>query len=359
MKLHIPKKLNSIKTKRQQQDIYRLIEKETQKKKKISLLTYIKFIFSVFFEPSIKLVQLSTDLMTVLKLILFNKLSQSSFFKPWVPFNVSKWIYITTIPITLLIIIFKTIQAFLLIKNTNNIILIYLNTFAKKITTIKKGIPFFLVFEQIKTNSTSKTEQTNFNRLCFFTWEQLHNWQFVLLNAPKQIINALTLWSLIISKDQTNLEDMSSLSGILSKIKQISQDNKQEAVILSGMLISLIAYSILAFVFLFGVACLIYIENELLANDSGFGDRWIPFLREENSSLKKYILLQLLQNIQQMKDEEEEKEESFNARIEIDHNNDENSLYCESIRNKQWLEIDDKSDCIKHVKTPSRVYKYV
>lgn len=339
MQFQISRKNRGFRNKALNQDIDFLLSRNYQK---TTIWTYLLYAFEVFFEPVINVVQIISDIVTLVKLIFFNKASSAKYFQPWVPFSVLKWIYITTIPISFFIIIYKIVQSILLIKHTNNIMLIYLNTTAKKILTIQKGISVYLIFQKIQETANSKAQNTNFNRLCFFTWEQLHNWQFIMLNSPKQIINALTLWSLFVSKNQKNLADLNSLSNIISKIKKIGEYNRPEAVILFAMLVSLASYFVLAVVFLVGVFSLLYIENQLLANDSKFGNRWIPFFREERSSLKEYILLQLLANLEQQN---------------LDSELNEKSSYWQE--KKQWLDIFDKDDVKNHVTTPSRIYKYV
>lgn len=336
MKLYISRTRESFRHRFFDQDINFLLSKTHER---VTMWVYFLYAVEVFFEPMVKMVQFISDIVTVVKLIVFNKSSNQKYFKSWVPFSVSKWIYITTIPLTLSVILYKIVQSVLLIKATNNIMLVYLNTSAKKMLTMQKDISVYLIFKKIQKSAKSK-EHTKFNRLCFFTWEQLHNWPFIICNSPKQIINALTLWSLFVSKNQKNLKELNSLSNVILKIKRIGEYNKSEAVILFGMLLSLVSYCVLAVVFLVGVLSLLYIENRLLAADSRFKNRWIPFFREEGSSLKEYISIQLLANLEQQTLESELMEKNRKLK-------------------KQWLDITSKKNVKNHIKTPSRIYKYV
>ncbi|XBW38313.1 hypothetical protein QEN19_003902 [Hanseniaspora menglaensis] len=321
-----------------------------QKKKNLnqsftSFWLYVKYFIFVLLEPLIKLAQLVSDSIIVFKLIFLGFNNESTYFKPWVPFKVSKWIYISTNIVILIMVIYKTTQSLILIKYSDNIILIYFNTFAKKIFTIKKGIPAYVLFIKIQETTSSKLEQSNFNRLCFFAWEQLHNWQFLILNGPKQVINSLTLWSFFVSRNQKNLNDLSSWSSFLIKLRAIKYYSQKEATVLVGMLVSLMLYALLAFVFCFGVASLIYIESQLLSTNSDFQHRWIPFFREEQSSLKKYIALQLYANLEK---------ESESKHSEYD-------LSPFHYYKKYWIETENENKILPppYIKTPSKSYKYV
>lgn len=57
-------------------------------------------------------------------------------------------------------------------------------------------------------------------------------------------------------------------------------------------------------IFLISILSLIYIENIILCYEQ-FSQRWIPFLQEDQSSLKEFLVLKLSNNIERLRKDED------------------------------------------------------
>ncbi|KAL6942092.1 hypothetical protein ACO0QE_003258 [Hanseniaspora vineae] len=130
----------------------------------------------------------------------------------------------------------------------------------------------------------NKISPSNYlEKLTFYVFFQLNNNYTLLLgDTPRQVINGLTLWSVLISRG--DLKHVDNLNGIISKISYIATNkNYDEAVILSVMLGSFIIWLFFFACFVIALCCYPYVSCRL--RDIGY------------KSLRKFIVATIYTNL--------------------------------------------------------------
>ena len=236
--------------------------------------TVLAFIFQVYFMTLLKLALLGSDLYTCFKLLAFNQWS-NSYIKPYISFRISKWLYSSCILVSVVIIVLKLFQSWRLMRRTDNIITIYMNMISRQYYSFQK-YSNFCIFNKISPSNYLE-------KLTFYVFFQLNNNYTLLLgDTPRQVINGLTLWSVLISRG--DLKHVDNLSGIISKISYIATNkNYDEAVILSVMLGSFIIWLFFFACFVIALCCYPYVSCRL--RDIG------------HKSLRKFIVATIYTNL--------------------------------------------------------------
>jgi hypothetical protein len=115
--------------------------------------------------------------------------------------------------------VFEAIRGIRIFR-TGNISLTYTNPFARTLRSTTSYKRYCLLNEINPTGG--------FQKMAFYTFFTLHSSKkLIIADSPRQVINALTLWSAL--KVDTNFWDT---------LKEISTENRNEALILYGMVIS-------------------------------------------------------------------------------------------------------------------------
>jgi hypothetical protein len=192
-----------------------------------TLFNYGWMIFMLLLQSALYAV----DVYTCVKLLAFNE--WSSMVKPYLSFRISKWLFAACIICSVVLLAFDFIRG-IRIYRTRNISLIYTNGFAKMAKSLA-GYAYFCVLDVI--NPTS-----GFDKMAFYTWFTLDSSKkLILADSPRQVINALTLYSVL------NVGN----GGFWDTIKTISATNRAEALILYSMSISFI-------IWIFFISCLFF-----------------------------------------------------------------------------------------------------
>lgn len=237
----------------------------------------------------INLITVLSDILILYNFIKYNKFENYKYVKHFVKFTIIKWLYISILIANFIMIMYKLAIAIRIIK-LNNILLTLLNSFAKNIYMLRHGTKSIARIKEININ---KSIDSQFLKLCLFTWYNIHNWQFILLNLPKQMLNLVIICYYFKNFKKINL--IINLSNFL----------------IVCIFISFAIFTVKLIIFFIAVLSLLYIENIILCYD-GFNRRWIPFLQEDQSSLKSFIVVQLSHNIESLRNEKKEKfEEDF------------------------------------------------
>jgi len=164
--------------------------------------------------------------------------------EPYVPISVAKWIFSGCIIASWLNLGFEHWRALRVIKR-GGVAESFLDSLAVRLQSIRigrrgRGWRRFLVFAEL-TKSKKGAEY-----VALFTYFSFQSWiRVIFCSGPRQVVNALTLYSVIRAKTDEINGDGDAGSVILqffSKMAQIAEANKQEAVILSGMLFTLIIW---------------------------------------------------------------------------------------------------------------------
>jgi len=244
--------------------------------KKLCLI--INYTVSFIIPNIINVTTILSDILILYNFIKYNKFENYKYVKHFVKFIIIKWLYISIIITNFIIIIYKMYLAIRIMK-LNNFLLILLNSFAKNIYMLKYGINSISRINEVNLN---KNIDSKFLKLCLFTWYNIHNWQFILLNLPKQLLNLIIIFYYFKNKNKINL--IINLTNFL----------------IVCIFISFVVYSMNFIIFLISILSLIYIENIILCYEQ-FSQRWIPFLQEDQSSLKEFLVLKLSNNIERLR----------------------------------------------------------
>ncbi|EDO16318.1 hypothetical protein Kpol_1059p8 [Vanderwaltozyma polyspora DSM 70294] len=226
---------------------------EFKNKKRGTVCSYIFFVLILNF---LKTALFISDVYTCIKLLAFNSWS-NNIVQPYLPFRISKWLFSACILFSIVLLIWELIRG-LRVFRTKNIALSYVNNFCQTYYSLK-SYSTFCVFNKI-------TADNRFQKIAFFTFFELKNcFRILFADTPRQVINGLTLWSVLITtSDGATLGDLETINGLLQKIKNIAQTNHAEAVILSLMLFSFVIWCIFITKLTVAMICSIFVYHELI-----------------------------------------------------------------------------------------------
>ncbi|KXX83341.1 Pheromone-regulated membrane protein 6 [Madurella mycetomatis] len=183
----------------------------------------------------------AVDTFTAYQLLAFNKWSSAVEPAQIVPFDISKWIFTICIILSFVNLGFEYLRAVRIMRR-GSVAESFLDSLAARLECIRfgkgRGWRRFLVFAEL-TKSKKGAEY-----IALFTFFSFQSWIRVLLcSGPRQAINALTLYSLYNDRLQiqgSNFE--TSLSSFFDKLRALATEETQQAVILSGMLFTLVIW---------------------------------------------------------------------------------------------------------------------
>lgn len=201
------------------------------------------------FSILLSLVVYGVDIFTAINLLAFNQWSSSIKPTQFLTFDESKWIFAGTIIASFVNLIFEHFRAWR-VRKRGSVAECYLDNLAVRLESTRfgkgQGWRRFLVFAEL-TKSKKGAEY-----VALFSYFSLQSWIRVLVCAgPRQAVNALTLYG-IYSLDLTPADASSfesTIGGFFSNIKTLAAENTQQAVILSGMIFTLLIW-IFSFLFL-------------------------------------------------------------------------------------------------------------
>lgn len=182
----------------------------------------------------LKLALFISDVYTCIKLLAYNSWS-NNIIQPYLPFRISKWLFSGCILASIVLLIWEAIAG-IRVYRTRNIALTYINNFARTAYSLSK-YNYFCVLDKISPTGA-------YQKIAFYTFFELKSCiQLLLTDTPRQVINGLTLWSVLVTvKPNSSLDDLESFDGLIAKIRTIAQTNHEEAVLLSFMLFSFIIW---------------------------------------------------------------------------------------------------------------------
>lgn len=207
----------------------------------------------------------AVDTFTAVNLLAFNK--WSSEIQPAVSFDVTKWIFSICIILSFINVGYEHIRAQRIMRR-GAVAESYLDNLAVRLESVKmgkgKGWRRFLVFAEL-TKSKKGAEYialfTYFSFQCLYQGPYYHHMEVtntisawirvIFCSGPRQAVNALTLYSVYTAKlaiEGDNFEH--SLENFFDKIKTLAEQDYQQALILSGMLFTLViwAFSMLSLI---------------------------------------------------------------------------------------------------------------
>ncbi|GAW24000.1 hypothetical protein ANO14919_135790 [Xylariales sp. No.14919] len=216
--------------------------------KSSSVFTYLAYGY-LYFSIILSLAVYGVDIFTAINLLAFNQWSSSIEPTQLLDFDVTKWIFVGTIIASFVNLIFEHIRAWRVMKR-GSVAECYLDNLAVRLESVRvgkgQGWRRFLVFAEL-TKSKKGAEY-----VALFSYFSLQSWIRVLVcSGPRQVVNALTLYGVYTSTltptDASSFE--STVGGFISKLQALAAEDTRQAVILSGMLFTLVIW-IFSFLFL-------------------------------------------------------------------------------------------------------------
>ncbi|KAI6088619.1 hypothetical protein F4821DRAFT_85523 [Hypoxylon rubiginosum] len=182
------------------------------------------------------------DTFTAINLLAFGTWSSSIEPTQLVPFDVSKWIFSICIIASFINLGFEHFRAMRVMKR-GSVAECYLDNLAVRLESTRfgegQGWRRFLVFAEL-TKSKKGAEY-----VALFTYFSFQSWiRVIFCSGPRQVVNALTLYSVytsdLIPTDVSSVQ--STFGSFFGKLQSLADENKQQVVILSGMVFTLVIW---------------------------------------------------------------------------------------------------------------------
>ncbi|CAI4035438.1 hypothetical protein SMKI_13G0860 [Saccharomyces mikatae IFO 1815] len=232
--------------------------------------TKIQYILYTWCQSVLHVAMFSSDIYTCVKLLAFNTWS-NNIIQPFLAFRISKWLFSGCILCSSLILIVELIIGLKVFKK-KEITPNYMNGVSRLMNCLF-NFRKYQIFELIVLKDEKK-----FGKWLFFSYFEISGCLKLLLgDSPRQIINGLTLWSVLLTvsnetsskaNSTQNLGNLDNLNGIINKIKHIAKTNYEESVILSFMLFSFIIWVILISKLILSIVIfIVFIHPRFLSNE--------------------------------------------------------------------------------------------
>ncbi|OTB09592.1 hypothetical protein M426DRAFT_256706 [Hypoxylon sp. CI-4A] len=211
----------------------------------------------LYFSLILSVAVYGVDTFTAINLLAFDTWSSTIEPTQLVPFDVSKWIFAGCIILSFLNLAWEHLRAMRVMKR-GSVAECYLDNLAVRLESVRlgegQGWRRFLVFAEL-TKSKKGAEY-----VALFTYFSFQSWiRVIFCSGPRQAINALTLYSVynsdLIPSDVSSVQ--STLGTFFGKLQTLANENKQQVVILSGMVFTLFIWVISALFLI--IATLFYV----------------------------------------------------------------------------------------------------
>lgn len=177
------------------------------------------------------------DTFTAVNLLAFDE--WSSQVDPTIPFKYSKWIFAVCILLSWALWIYEMLRAIRVIKR-GGVAASYMDPLAVSLQSMRgNGWKRFLVFTEL-TKSKKGTDY-----VAFFVYFEFQSALRVLVcEGPRQVVNALTLESLLENKliNQAATQDQPALEQFWLNLQNLAGKNVQQVIILGSMLFTLVIW---------------------------------------------------------------------------------------------------------------------
>ncbi|KAG9241162.1 hypothetical protein BJ878DRAFT_246179 [Calycina marina] len=209
------------------------------------------------------------DTFTAVNLLAFDRWSGEV--QPYIPFSTSKWIFSTCIIASWLNLGYEHLRAMRVMKR-GAVAESYLDSLAVRLQCIRvfgngRGWRRFLVFAELTKSKKGAEYVALFSYFSFQSWIRV-----IFCQGPRQVTNALTLYSVFLANlepdEATDIGD--AFGTFFNNIKILAEKNNQQAVILSGMVFTLIIWVFAALSLILAVIFyLAFLWHYIPNNDGG------------------------------------------------------------------------------------------
>lgn len=228
-----------------------------------TLFNYIVFVWGF---TLLKIALFVSDIYTCIKLLAYNSWS-NNIIQPYIPFRISKWLFSGCILASIVLLIWETFSG-IRVYRTRNIALTYVNNFSRTVYSIK-DYNIFCVLNKINPSGA-------YQKISFFTFFELKDCvRLLLTDTPRQVINGLTLWSVLVTvQPNSGLGNLESFDGLINKIRTIAQTNREEAVILSFMMFSFVIWAFFISKLILALIFAVFVYYKLISKQEYGGLKW-------------------------------------------------------------------------------------
>ncbi|KAJ5785192.1 uncharacterized protein N7503_010404 [Penicillium pulvis] len=186
------------------------------------------------------------DIFTAVNLLAFSRWSGRV--EPAIPFRISRWIFAVCIIVSLTLLVYRWVFAIRAMRS-GSITRSYLDPLAVRIQSFRvvekngRGWKKFLVFAELTKSKKGAEYVALYTYFAFQFWMNT-----IFADGPRQVINAITLYSVMkldLLPGGENTTSDGNASGIIqffNNIKVLAEENNLQAVVLFGMLFTLIIW---------------------------------------------------------------------------------------------------------------------
>ncbi|GAV50771.1 hypothetical protein ZYGR_0Z01940 [Zygosaccharomyces rouxii] len=251
-----------------------------------TVLNCIIFVWGIII---LKFLLFASDIYTCIKLLAFNSWS-NNIIQPYLPFRISKWLFSSCILASVILLIWEFIRG-IRIYRTRNISLTYVNNFSRTAYSMFDYSKYCIYFKI--------TPKGKFQKSAFFTFFELKDsLRLLFADTPRQVINGLTLWSVLITVNNENSNiahgHLESFNGLITKLKTIAKTNHEEAVILSFMLFSFAIWAIFITKLAIAMIMSVYVYYKLIQG-------------QQYSGLKEFVCVTINHNVDALVEKQKKK----------------------------------------------------
>lgn len=213
----------------------------------------------------------AVDTFTAINLLVFDKWAGQ--IKPEIPLNISRWIFAGCIILSFVLLVYRWMRAIRVMRQ-GGVAKSYLDPLAVRIQSIRwgkgKGYKRFLVFAELTKSRKGADYVALFAYFSFEAWLRI-----VFAEGPRQVVNAITLYSVLRLKlvpegEHAPSDGHSAVVQFFVNVGILADSNHLQAVILFGMLWTLVIWVISAISLLLSVILyLVFLWHHIPTNDGG------------------------------------------------------------------------------------------
>ncbi|EAW11323.1 uncharacterized protein ACLA_090160 [Aspergillus clavatus NRRL 1] len=200
--------------------------------------------FLVYVFLLISIAVYAVDTFTAVNLLVFSRWAGS--IEPAIPFKVSRWVFAVCIIISFVLLVFRWLHAMRAMRS-GSIAQSFLDPLAARIQSIRmgsrgRGWRRFLVFAELTKSKKGAEYVALFAYFAFESWMNT-----IFADGPRQVVNAITLYSvmrmdLLPGGEHSVSNDSPGIVQFFENVKILAEDNTRRAVVLCGMLFTLVIW---------------------------------------------------------------------------------------------------------------------
>ncbi|KAJ9607235.1 Potassium transporter [Cladophialophora chaetospira] len=213
----------------------------------------------------------AVDTFTAINLLVFDKWAGQ--IKPEIPLNISRWIFAGCIILSFILLVYRWMRAIRVMRQ-GGVAKSYLDPLAVRVQSIRwgkgRGWKRFLVFAELTKSRKGADYVALFTYFSFEAWLRI-----VFAEGPRQVVNALTLYSVLRLKlvpegQHAPSHGHSPVVQFFVNIGILADSNHLQAVILFGMLWTLVIWVISVISLMVSVVLyLVFLWHHIPTEDGG------------------------------------------------------------------------------------------